>query len=116
MMLSLPEGVRYFLYQGPADMRCTFNGLSGLVTNELKENPLSGDIFIFFSRRRNQLKLLQWQRDGFALYHKRLEGGTFELPPPTGEKGSLTISGESLLLILRGIQLSSVRHRTRFRM
>lgn len=58
-------------------MRKGFDGLSGLVR---EGDPLSGDVFIFFNRRRTQVKLLLWERDGFSIYHKRLERGTYELP------------------------------------
>lgn len=113
-MLALPDGVHYYLYQGHADMRKTFCGLEGLVKNELQARPTSGDVFIFISRRRTQIKLLQWQKDGFAIYHKRLESGTFELPVSKNVQGGLQVTADSLLLILKGIRLSSVTYRKRF--
>jgi len=61
-------------------MRKSFDGLTGIVQNELKADPLGGAIFIFLNRRRNQVKLLLWEGDGFSLYHKRLEKGSYELP------------------------------------
>lgn len=68
------------MYGKGADMRKGFNGLCGLVRNEFLQNPLSGDVFIFINRPRNRIKLLHWQGDGFAIYYKRLEKGTYEMP------------------------------------
>ncbi len=79
----------------------------------MQGDPLSGDIFIFLSRRRNQIKLLRWERDGFALYSKRLEEGTYELPVQAGE-GSFLITHQELLLIRQGICLEQVRYRKRY--
>lgn len=109
-MLSLSPSSRYFLYRHQADMRKGFDGLSGLVREGLGKNPLSGDVFIFFNRRRNQVKLLLWERDGFSIYHKRLERGTYELPV----NASSELRSEELMLILQGIVLKSVRRRKRF--
>lgn len=91
-------------------MRCGIYSLAGLVQNGLHLNPLSGDVFVFIGKRGNQLRLLQWDGDGYALYIKRLEAGTFERPP--GEK--LLISSRELLLILQGVRLRSVRLRKRY--
>lgn len=94
-------------------MRKGFDGLCGLVRQELGKDPLSGDIFIFFNRRRNQVKLLLWERDGFSLYHKRLERGTYELPSVPLTTSS-EINVQELLLILQGISLKHIRRRQRF--
>jgi len=91
-------------------MRKGFDGLSGLVRGGLSKDPLSGDVFIFFNKRRTQVKLLVWERDGFSIYHKRLEQGTYELPANT----SVELRGDELLLILQGISLKSIRRRKRF--
>ena len=79
-MLHLSASCQYYLYPHPVNMRKSFDGLSGIVQNELKADPLSSAVFIFLNRRRNQVKLLLWEGDGFSLYHKRLEKGTYELP------------------------------------
>lgn len=112
-MLALNSALRYFLYRQDTDMRKGFDGLSGVVRQGLNKDPLSGDVFIFFNRRRNQIKLLLWERDGFSVYHKRLEGGTYELPVRDGDD-SIDIRSDELMLILQGISLKSVRRRTRF--
>jgi transposase len=91
-------------------MRKGFDGLSGLVREGLQKDPLSGDVFIFFNGRRTQVKLLLWERDGFSIYHKRLEQGTYELPVPSKAE----LRTDELMLILQGISLKSVRRRTRF--
>jgi transposase len=95
-------------------MRKGFNGLCGLVRNEFNQNPLSGDVFIFINRPRNRIKLLHWQGDGFAIYYKRLEKGTYELPEAKGDTVSIEIGMQQLMLILEGISLLSVRKRKRY--
>ncbi|MGO1672222.1 MAG: IS66 family insertion sequence element accessory protein TnpB [Sphingobacterium sp.] len=112
-MLSLSAGFQYYLYRGVTDFRCGMDSLSGLVRRELAQDPLNGAIYIFFNRSRSQVKLLHFEGDGFSLYHKRLERGTFELP--SGNPGEdLRISSDCLQLILQGIQLQSVRRRKRY--
>ena len=114
-MLSLSPSCRYFLYCAQADMRKGFDGLSGLVRNELHQNPLSGDVFIFINKRGNQIKLLLWEGDGFSLYYKRLERGTYELPAVAGKGGSVALHRDELMLILQGISLKSVQRRKRYK-
>ena len=94
-------------------MRKGIDSLSGIVTNELKQNPLTGDLFIFMNARRNQLKMLHWQGDGFALYYKRLEKGTYELPA-CDKMNFLTLTSDRLLYILQGVVLKSVQLRKRY--
>ena len=98
----------YYLYNDIADMRKGINGLCGLVFNELKREPHSGDLFIVVNRRRNTLKMLHWQGDGFAIFYKRLEKGTYEL----SKAGLLT--GEEVLFLLQGVELKSVKKRVRY--
>lgn len=112
-MLSLSSGFQYYLYRGVTDFRCGMDSLSGLVRSELEQDPLNGAIYIFFNRARTQVKLLHFEGDGFSLYQKRLERGTFELP--TGKPGeAIRITSDCLQLILQGIQLKSVRRRKRY--
>ena len=91
-------------------MRKGFDGLSGLVRQGLQKDPLSGDVFIFFNKKRSHVKLLLWERDGFSIYHKRLERGTYELPL----RDSNELHSDELMLILQGISLKSVKRRDRF--
>lgn len=112
-MLLISEHQRYFVHTGATDMRKGFDTLSGLVRSEMKLNPMSGDMFIFFNRSRTHVKILLWDRDGFAIYFKRLERGTFEIPA-SNHDGSVLVSSQTLGLILQGISLSSVKRRKRF--
>jgi transposase len=111
-MIGLDQKRRYFLHSGVTDIRKSFDGLSGLVTNEMKGQLLSGDVFIFLNRRRNMVKLLVWDRSGFVIYYKRLEKGTFEIPVSEGT--SVEIEWSQLIMILEGIQLKSVNRRLRY--
>ena len=96
-------------------MRKGFDSLSGLVSSQMKGDVLSGAVFIFLNKKHNQVKLLLWEGDGFALYYKRLEKGTYELPVCTPDTPSLSITNEQLQLILQGICLRSVQHRKRYK-
>jgi len=111
-MLTLADSVRYFLYREKTDMRKGFDGLCGLVREKLLREPLSGEVFVFLSKRRNQVKLLLWEGDGFSIYSKRLEKGTFEIPASTAS--AIEIKADQLLFILKGIRLDSVKKRARF--
>lgn len=113
-MLSVSSAYRYYLYRGQADMRKSFDGLSGLVRNELGKDPISGEVFIFINKRCNQVKILLWEGDGFSLYYKRLEKGTYELPARKEHAVSIELRSDELMLILQGISLKSIRRRKRF--
>ena len=113
-MLLISSAQRYFLYAGKTDMRKGFDSLCGIVHEEFKMNPLSGDVFIFLSRTRTRIKFLHWQGDGFAIYFKRLENGTFELPRDFQSSSTILLSSSQLMLIMEGIQLSSVKKRKRY--
>jgi transposase len=114
MLFGISGSARLFLYCLPADMRKGFNGLGGLATNKLGQNPLSGDIFIFVNRTRTMIKILVWDQTGFAIWYKRLEQGTFEIPQIEKTQNSVEISRQKLMLILEGISLKSVQNRKRF--
>jgi transposase len=113
-MLSVNRGQRYFVYHSPTDMRNGFDGLSGLVRSRFLQDPLAGDVFIFLNKPRNRIKFLQWQGDGFAIYYKRLEKGTYELPPVEATNKSIEITSQQLLLIMEGISLKSIKKRVRY--
>jgi transposase len=113
-MLHLSVSCRYYLYHGDTNMRKGFDSLSGIVSSMMQVNILNGDIFIFLNKRRNQIKLLLWEGDGFSLYHKRLEQGTYELPVVTTNEAQVMVSQQQLLLMLQGISLKSVRKRKRY--
>lgn len=115
-MFSLNEGHRYFLCQRYVDMRNGINGMYKLVKQEMKMSPISGDVFVFVSKNRENLKILRWDTDGFILYHKRLEKGTFEIPRFSPESGKYFLSWQTFSLIMQGVSLRSVRYRKRFRL
>jgi len=94
-------------------MRKGFDSLSGLVAQQMQADALNGSVYIFINKKRNQVKLLHWEGDGFALYYKRLEKGTYELPV-IANNGSGSISAQQLQLILQGIQLRSIKMKKRY--
>ena len=102
MMLSHRRPSRILAWREPVDMRKSFDGLVGLVRGAMHEDPLSGDLFVFVNRRGNYLKLIYWDRTGFALFAKRLERGRFAIP---GQDGTQNLSSAQLGLILDGILL-----------
>jgi len=113
-MLHLSSSTRYYWYNKAADMRKGFNALCGIVQDHMHANVLQGGVYIFVNRKRNQIKLLQWEGDGLAIYYKRLEKGVFEVPSVMGDATSVSIEAEKLQLILQGIVLGSVRKKVRF--
>ena len=112
-MLSLPSTGIYLCVE-PTDMRKSFDSLAQLAREHLGRDPLSGAWFVFYGKRRDRLKILYWDRDGFALWHKRLEEGTFQFPATVPGSKGLEISSSGLALILNGIDLTTVRQRKRF--
>lgn len=128
-MLSLPPSVRIFASTLPTDMRKSFDGLVGLVETVIKQSPTSGHLFLFINRNRDRLKILYWDRDGLAIFYKRLEQGTFQMPRPKDDNRSrnsnnaetnkpaqqcLEIRADELAMLLGGIDLRSVRRRKRY--
>lgn len=112
-MLSFSPRQRYFLYRGATDMRKGFNGLSGLVRAHFVHELLSGDVFVFLNKRRDRIKLLVWDRNGFVVWYKVLERGTFELP--AAETDQLEMSWTDIQLLLEGIEIKSAKRRKRYR-
>lgn len=113
-MFSLNENGRYFLCSRYVDMRNGINGLYRIVRSEMALPPLGGDVFVFFSRNRQSVKILRWDTDGFLLYHKRLEKGTFEVPSFNPSTGRMEMPWKTFSLIMQGISLKSARYRRRF--
>jgi transposase len=114
-MLKLPVRVRIFLCRAATDMRKSFDSLSALVAETLREDPLSGHLFVFRSKRADRIKLLYWDEDGYALWYKRLEAGTFRFPAIDEQQASVTISAADLAMLLDGVDLASVRRGKRYR-
>jgi transposase len=113
-MFTLSSSNRFHLYSQPADMRKSFDGLSGVVQNNLESNPCNGDVFIFINKRRDKIKLLHWQGISFTLYYKRLEKGTFELPEYDASAGSITISYTQLVMLVDGLTIKNIQKRKRY--
>jgi len=118
-MLSLSLPGRVFLCTLPTDMRKSFDTLAALVQSHLGQDALSGDLFVFRSRRGDRLKLLYWDADGYAIWYKRLEEGSFVLPvadgtrPAVGAHG-LVLRPAELAMLLDGVDLASVRRQQRY--
>lgn len=113
-MMAFTPAQRYYLSREPADMRKSYDGLSGLVRQGLGRDPLSGEVFIFLNRRRAMIKILVWDRSGFVIWSKRLERGTFEMPRNAEAGSSVALRWEELVMILEGVSLSSVHRRKRY--
>jgi transposase len=113
-MLGLSANLRYFMCCQPIDMRNGFDGLSGIVRNYLKKDPVSGDIFIFLNKPRTHIKLLYWDGDGFALFYKRLEKGRYDRCT-TVNKLSVEMKREELLMLLEGLSYCDMRRKKRFK-
>ena len=115
-MLHLSAACRYYLCATGTDMRKGFDSLSGIVSSGMQLNALDGSVFIFMNKKRNQVKLLLFEGDGFALYHKRLEKGTYELPDLVkGASSSISISAQQLQFILQGVSLQKIHFRPRYK-
>ncbi len=114
-MFGLSEQHKYYLYDGIADMRKGFNGLSGIVINKMKSSPIDGSVYIFINRRRDRMKLLLWESNGFMLYYKRLEQGTFEFPKHESGKSYRAIKWDTLMLMISGISMKGIHRRKRYK-
>jgi transposase len=115
-MLSWPPTVRIYLCAGSTDMRKGFDSLAYLVESALALDPLSGHLFVFRSRRGDRIKVLWWDRDGYCLWYKRLERGSFRFPAVSGEGATqgVEVKAADLMMILDGVDLSSVRRQRRY--
>jgi len=117
-MIALASEVRILLFRHPTDMRKNFHGLVALVESAMNEDPLSGSLFVFVNRRRDRMKILCWVQSGFCIWYQQLQQGTYQLPKPEslGQEDTLVVTRSQLSLILDGIDLSSVRQRSRFKL
>jgi transposase len=115
-MLSWPPTVRIFLCADATDMRKGFDSLAHLVESSLALDPLSGHLFVFRSRRGDRIKILYWDRDGYALWYKRLEKGSFRFPNASATPGArgVEVKAADLMMLLDGVDLGSVRRQRRY--
>jgi transposase len=114
-MILLPRAVRVYVASSPCNLRKSFDGLSNEVRSVLASDPLSGHVFVFLNRRRNQAKLLAWTRGGFTIVHKRLERGTFAFARQvTEECHRVEIDVHELSMLLEGIDVTTARQSARW--
>ena len=113
-MLSIPGSLKIYLATGPVDFRKSHDGLAAVVEQALKEDPLSGSLFVFTNKRSDRVKLLYWDSDGYVLFYKRLEVGVFRFPRAEGASQKLSISASDFQMILSGVDLSSVKRLKRY--
>jgi transposase len=114
-MIHLPASVRIYMCATACDMRKSFDGLQGLVTRAMALDPFEGHLFVFGNRRRDRVKILYWDRDGFAVWAKRLEEGTYAMPFGDSGERRHEITAQELGALLSGIDLSQAKRRKRYR-
>ena len=108
------QGARIWMASEATDMRCGFDRLAERVTAVIGEDPLSGHLFLFRSRRGDRLKILHWDRDGFVVWYKRLEDGVFKLPRPREGARAMELRASELAMILDGIDVSKLKRVPRY--
>ena len=113
-MLSIPANVSVYLCTKATDMRKGFDGLHTLVLQVFERDPDDGHLFLFVNRRGDRLKMLWWDRDGMALFYKRLEAGTYQLPAASDDSQAVEIDATDLALLLTGVDIQSAKRRKRY--
>lgn len=113
-MLSLPVHTQVYLCTAAVDLRKSFDGLCGLVESVFQRDVLEGHLFLFINKRRDRVKALWWDRDGLAIWYKRLERGSFETPRAPDDAQRLELDATELAMLLGGVSLASVKRRKRF--
>ena len=111
-MLTLGSTGRIWVCLDAVDGRKSFDGLAAIVSTQLGRDPLCGDLFVFKNRRGDRLKILAWQGDGFALYLRRLERGTFAFP--AADTTEVSVTATELAMILGGVEVQGAKRRTRY--
>ena len=114
-MFPISSFLQFYLYTQPTDMRKSFDGLCGIVMTHLEQDPTSGAVFLFLNRRRDRIKLLVWDRNGFWILYKRLEQGRFQSPVAGAGKKEIQLSYETIIMLLEGIDLNSIKRRKRYK-
>ena len=113
-MLSLPPTVRIYLAVRPTDLRKSFDSLAALVREGLQGDPLSGDVFVFRNKAADRVKLLVWEEDGYAIWYKRLEAGSYRFPSAPESLPRVEIRAADLVMLLAGVDLASVKRGKRY--
>lgn len=111
-MLMLSRAVRIFIATEATDMRRSFDRLAEMTRRVIGQDPLAGHFFVFFNRPRDRVKILVWERGGFAIWYKRLEAGCFKLPAAQG--GVIELDAAELTLILEGLELAGAKKQPRY--
>jgi transposase len=106
---------KIYLYAKHVDMRKSFDGLHALVQSEFQRDIRQGDLFLFLNRRLDRIKLIHWDRDGLAIWMKRLERGSFQRPPCAPGAEHIEMDATDLAILLAGLELASVKRRPRYR-
>ena len=114
-MFSLSSNLQFQLYSQPTDMRKSFDGLSGIIQEQLGGSATGGDVYVFINKQRNKMKLLHWQSGGFVLYYKRLERGVFEHLNYDVETGSYLLSYSQMVLLVDGISIKNLEQKKRYK-
>jgi transposase len=115
-VIHLPASVRVYLCTSPCDMRKSFDGLHALVRDALELDAFAGHLFVFANRRRDRVKILYWDRDGFAIWAKRLEEGSYAVPfTQAGGQGPKEMTAQELGALLSGIDVEQATRRKRYR-
>lgn len=115
-MLRTPDTTRIFLCTQDTDMRKSFDSLRGIIRSAMHLDPLSGALFVFKNKRGDRIKCIYWDDNGFAMWYKVLQRGTFQFPNLQNySTAGLEIDASTMRLILDGIDLGSIRRRPRFR-
>jgi transposase len=107
--------VRIFVCLTPIKMQFSFDTLMGLAEETFNQDPLSGHLFLFFNRKRDRIKILFWDVDGFCIWYKRLEVGAFQLPVATEGDQGIELNSRQLNQLLGGLDLRNGRRRRRYR-
>ncbi len=113
-MILSDQAIRIWLYQRATDMRKSFKGLIALVKNQLREDPLSGHLFVFINKRKTYMKVLYYAEGGFCIWSKKLTQGQFALNERADHKQ--TLNWRELQCLIEGIEIQVLRQRKRFKL
>lgn len=113
-MLTFPPAVRIWLATQPTDLRKSFDTLAEVVRQHLQHDPLSGHVFVFHNKRRDRIKLLYWDEDGFVIVYKRLEQGTFAFPRADADQTGICLRAAELAMLLDGVDWQQAKRAKRY--
>lgn len=114
-MMPSYSDVRVFLCTTPIKMHYSFDRLMGLAQEIFDQDPVSGHLFLFLNRNRDRMKILFWDHDGFCIWYKRLERGTFQILSTTNNEQGIELNYSQLVKLVGGLDLKTGRRRKRYR-